>query len=112
MTRSGSLAMKRNPTTTRVRVPATLPLPDLESKRLVIVLGKGGVGRTTVAAALAARMASRGKRTLLYQANAKERLVALLGGPPASESIVRVRENLWALNTNPHAALHEYGVMV
>jgi anion-transporting ArsA/GET3 family ATPase len=89
-----------------------LPLPDLESKRLVIVLGKGGVGRTTVAAALAVRLASRGKRTLLYQANAKERLAALLGGPAASESIVRVRENLWAVNTNPQAALHEYGVMV
>ena len=89
-----------------------MPLPDLESKRLVIVLGKGGVGRTTVAVALAARLAARGKRTLLYQANAKERLSALLGGPPAAESIVRVRENLWAVNTNPHAALHEYGVMV
>ena len=63
-----------------------MPLPDLESKRLVIVLGKGGVGRTTVAVALAARLAARGKRTLLYQANAKERLSALLGGPPAAEN--------------------------
>jgi anion-transporting ArsA/GET3 family ATPase len=89
-----------------------LPLPELESKRLVIVLGKGGVGRTTVAAALATHLAARGKRTLLYQASAKERLGALLGGAPASETISRVRENLWMVNTNPQAALHEYGLMV
>ena len=89
-----------------------MPLPELESKRLVIVLGKGGVGRTTVAAALAAHLAGRGKRTLLYQSSAKERLGALLGGPPATENVTRVRENLWTINTSPHAALHEYGLMV
>ncbi len=89
-----------------------MPLPALENKRLVVVLGKGGVGRTTIAAALALHLAARGRRTLLFQANAKERLTTLLGGPAAGEQIVPVRENLWAVNTNPGAALHEYGVMV
>lgn len=89
-----------------------MPLPDLESKRLVVVLGKGGVGRTTVAAAIALHLANRGKRTLLFQTNAKERLSTLLGGPPAGEAIIPVREKLWAVNTNPQAALHEYGLMV
>jgi anion-transporting ArsA/GET3 family ATPase len=89
-----------------------LPLPPLESRRLIVVLGKGGVGRTTVAAAIALHLANRGKRTLLFQASSKERLAALLGGPAATEHIAPVRENLWAVNTNPHAALHEYGLMV
>jgi anion-transporting ArsA/GET3 family ATPase len=89
-----------------------LPLPELDTKRLVVVLGKGGVGRTTIAMSLAAHLAARGKRTLFYQANAKDRLSALLGGPPASEEIRLVRPNLWAVNTHPQAALHEYGVMV
>jgi anion-transporting ArsA/GET3 family ATPase len=89
-----------------------LPLPALEDKRLIVVLGKGGVGRTTIAAALAAHLSARGKRTLLYQANAKERLGTLLGGPPAGEEIKQFRENLWVVNTNPNAALHEYGLMV
>src|SRR5262249_10244907 len=31
---------------------------------------------------------------------------------PSSEEIRPVRSNLWAVNTNPQAALHEYGVMV
>jgi anion-transporting ArsA/GET3 family ATPase len=89
-----------------------LPLPALENRRLILVLGKGGVGRTTVAMALAAHLAARGRKTLFYQANAKDRLSALLGGPPASEEIRAVRPNLWAVNTNPQAALHEYGLMV
>lgn len=89
-----------------------MPLPELENKRLVVVLGKGGVGRTTVAAALALHLAGKGKKTLLFQANAKERLGALLGGPPAGEPITQLKPNLWAVNTNPAAALHEYGVMV
>jgi anion-transporting ArsA/GET3 family ATPase len=93
-------------------VAATLPLPRLEDKRLIVVLGKGGVGRTTMAVALAAHLAARGKKTLFYQANAKERLATLLGGPPATEEIRPIRENLWAVNTNPQAALHEYGLMV
>lgn len=77
-----------------------------------MVLGKGGVGRTTIACALAAQLATRGKKTLLYQANAKERVGALLGAAPAGEDIRQARENLWTVNTNPSAALHEYGIMI
>jgi anion-transporting ArsA/GET3 family ATPase len=87
-------------------------LPDLRSKRLIVVLGKGGVGRTTVAAALALVLARQGRRTLLFQANAKEKLSQYLGGPPVGEQIVKLRENLWAVNTTPTASLHEYGLMV
>lgn len=53
-----------------------------------------------------------GRRTLLYQASAKEKLSQLLGGPRVGEQLVEVRENLWAVNTNPGAALHEYGLMI
>lgn len=87
-------------------------LPDLESKRVVIVLGKGGVGRTTVAAALAATLAARGRNVLLYQANAKEKLSVMLGGPPVGEQIVSIRDHLWGVNPNPGSALREYGLMI
>ena len=88
------------------------PAPDLYDKQLVIVVGKGGVGRTSVAAALAAGLARRGRRTLLYQANAKEKLSQLFRGPRVGPDIVQLRDNLFAVNTNPNAALHQYGVMV
>lgn len=87
---------------------------SLLDKRLVLVLGKGGVGRTTVAASIAAACARRGRRTLLYQSNAVDRFGELLGGgrTQVSTEIVRLRENLYAINTSPAAALEEYGLMV
>lgn len=85
---------------------------SLFDKKLVVVAGKGGVGRTTVAAALALAGARRGKRVLLAQMRSKERLGALLGGPPVVDDIVRVRPNLHAVNIQPASALREYGLMV
>jgi anion-transporting ArsA/GET3 family ATPase len=85
---------------------------ELSNKRVVAVLGKGGVGRTTMAAAIASLLSSRGRRVLLFQANAKEKIGHLLGGPPVGEQIVQLSPNLWAVNTNPQAALKEYGLMV
>ena len=50
-----------------------MPLPpELEQKRIIAVLGKGGTGRTTVSAALAVLLSERGRRVLLYQANSKD----------------------------------------
>jgi anion-transporting ArsA/GET3 family ATPase len=86
--------------------------PSLAERRLVIVGGKGGVGRTTIAAALALALARRGRRVLLAQTNAKERLSILLGTSPVGTAIARVRENLWAVNMTPQESLHEYGLMV
>lgn len=85
---------------------------NLFDKRVIVVLGKGGVGRTTVAAALASAAARRGRNTLLFQSSAKEKLSQLLGGPRVGEQLVEVGERLSAVNTNPNAALHEYGLMV
>jgi anion-transporting ArsA/GET3 family ATPase len=84
---------------------------DLLALRFLVVAGKGGTGRTTVATALALLAARRGRRTLLAQVNAKSRLEPLLG-VPVGEQVVRVRERLDAVNMNPTAALHEYGLMV
>jgi anion-transporting ArsA/GET3 family ATPase len=84
---------------------------ELLGLRFVVVAGKGGTGRTTVAAALAQLAARRGRRTLLAQVNAKRGLETLLG-VPVGEQVVRVGERLDAVNMNPAAALHQYGLMV
>jgi anion-transporting ArsA/GET3 family ATPase len=85
---------------------------ELFKKRLIIVMGKGGVGRTTMATAIAQAAARRGRRTLLFQAGAKDKLSRLLGTPPVGEQIVPVPGGFHAVNTNPSAAIHEYGLMV
>ena len=51
---------------------------ELADKRLVVVTGKGGVGKSTLAAALAMQSAREGLRTLVCEVNAKERISQLL----------------------------------
>lgn len=83
----------------------------LDDKRLVLVSGKGGVGKSTIAAALALRAARAGKRTLVCEVNAKERLSLFLEWPPVGPQVKLVEENLWAVNVSPPEALREYALM-
>lgn len=85
---------------------------DVSDRRLILVLGKGGVGRSTVAAALASRLAAGGRRTLLYQANAKDRFGTYFGKPALGTEVTELAPNLFGVNTHPAAALAEYGMLV
>ena len=81
-------------------------------RRLIVIGGKGGVGRTTVAAALALILARRGRRVLLAHVRTRQRVDRLLGCKRIDHKIRRVEPNLWAVNMNPRAALKERGLMV
>jgi anion-transporting ArsA/GET3 family ATPase len=83
----------------------------LLDKRLLVVTGKGGVGKSSVAAALALYAARSGKRTLICQINATDRLGGLYGKPVGPE-LTQVEDNLWAVNIRPEEALREYALMV
>ena len=85
---------------------------SLANKRLVIVTGKGGVGKTTVAAALALDFARAGLRTLVCEVNAKERIAPLLGRPAVGPQVTSLEENLWAVNVQPYEAMREYALMI
>jgi len=88
-------------------------MKNLLDKRFLVVVGKGGVGRTTVAAALARAAMGAGKRVLLAQTNAPEGLGQLLGSAtPVGSKVTVIDERLSAVNMNPKDALHEYGVML
>ena len=85
----------------------------LFDRRFVVVAGKGGVGRTTVAAALARAATRAGRRVLLAQMDSPDRLAALMGQPaPIGPDIVDLGAGLWAVNMTPKRALHDYGLMV
>ena len=63
--------------------PTSSPMStDLLDRRLVFVTGKGGVGKTTIAAALGQLAASRGKRTLLCEVDAKGNLAGVFETGP------------------------------
>lgn len=83
------------------------PLLD---RRLVFVTGKGGVGKTSIAAALATLSASTGRRTLAVEMDAKGSLANAFGAGPLSftPSPVHGVEGLFAMQMNTEDSLREY----
>jgi anion-transporting ArsA/GET3 family ATPase len=88
-------------------------MKHLLDRRFLVFAGKGGVGRTTVAAAIARAATRQGKRVLLAQTNAPEGLARLLGtSTTIGPEVAAIDERLSAVNMSPKVALHQYGVML
>ena len=85
---------------------------SLADRRFIFVTGKGGVGKTTVTAALARALARRGKKVLIAMCNAKERISAMFASALVGTEIIQVGERVWAVNMDPELAFEEYGHMV
>jgi anion-transporting ArsA/GET3 family ATPase len=81
-------------------------------RRFLVVVGKGGVGRSSVSAALALALARAGKRVLVAMCNVRERLSYLLEVDPIGAQIRAVLPGVDAVNMEPSAALEEYGMMI
>ena len=86
------------------------PLTPLFDRRLVIVTGKGGAGKTTVAAALAVAGARSGRSVLVAEVGAGEQIPQLIspGHPPVGYGGCEVLPNLTAIHIDPFEALAEY----
>jgi len=81
-------------------------------RTLHFVVGKGGVGKTTVAAALARTLARRGRRTLAVEMDVGGRLPTVLGHAGPAMSPVSVGPGLMVLSIDGRVALEEYLGMV
>ncbi len=83
-------------------------LDSLFSRRLLILSGKGGVGKSVVGAALALAARERGKRVLLVEVAAPLEAGQLLGCPPSRGRETEALPGLFTLNLDPRAVLDEY----
>lgn len=82
-----------------------MPLLD---RQLVVVTGKGGTGKTTVAAALAVLAARQGKRVLICEMDAKGSLASAFDAGPLPFDPIEVGERIWAMAMNTEDSLREY----
>lgn len=87
-------------------------LDDLAARQLLIVSGKGGVGRTTVAALLGMALARRGRKVLVATVGPDDRLAWMLGLPTLPESPTLARPGLYIQRVVPHVCIREYGALV
>ena len=94
------------------------PATDLSRVRLHVVTGKGGTGKTTVAAALALALASHGKDVLLCEVEGRQGIARLFDVPELPYEERRIAAGLsgddgtpgsvHALHIDPESALLEY----
>jgi anion-transporting ArsA/GET3 family ATPase len=78
------------------------------NRRVVIVSGKGGVGKSSVTAALAVLAARQGKRVLVVEFAGQCAMAPLLGGPVTGYEEVERRPNLFTLSVTPEQSMEEY----
>ena len=85
--------------------------PGFLDRRLIVVTGKGGTGKSTLSAALALCAARRGKKVLVCEVVAKERVSDLFGRPPSGPQIRELLPNLYSVHVRPREAMREYALM-
>jgi anion-transporting ArsA/GET3 family ATPase len=85
-------------------------LDDLLERRLVILSGKGGVGKSLVGTALARVACERGKRVLMIEVDTPREAEAshYLGVAPVGPEVTEIQPNLWAVNLDPRGVMDEY----
>ncbi len=89
-----------------------MTFPDLYNRRFVLFSGKGGVGKTTLAASFALSCARRGERTLLMELDAKDKSSTLFGATTVDSEIREIDDNLFAVDVTPKEAMKEYALMI
>jgi anion-transporting ArsA/GET3 family ATPase len=83
------------------------PIEQLSNRQLIVVTGKGGVGKTVVSATLGRALAAAGRRTLVVEVDPRENLHQMLGTPPSGGAIVPAEPRLWAQNLKPRQVLDQ-----
>lgn len=91
-----------------LQIARNCPIPELLDKRLVIVTGKGGVGKTTVAVALGLRAAAEGKRTIVCEVSSQENTSRMFDHRAVGFHEVEMEENLWSISIDPDESMREY----
>ncbi len=78
-------------------------------RKLLVVTGKGGVGKTTIAAALGLLAARGGRRAIVVEVGEESRLPGLFGiAPPRAGVETRLAERLSSISIDPDRALLEW----
>lgn len=82
-------------------------IDSLRQRELIIVTGKGGVGKSAIAAAIGSWLASVGRKTLVMEVDPRENVHQMLGVPPSGGAIVEAGPSLFLQNLQPRTVLDQ-----
>ncbi len=82
-------------------------LERLASRHLVVVTGKGGVGKTAISAAIGSLLADLGRRVLLLEVDPRENLHQVFDVPPSGGERVQVSPHLALQNLQPRQVIED-----
>ncbi len=80
----------------------------LLDRKLLFVTGKGGVGKSTIAASLGLLAAEQGKRTLVCEVDAKGNLADFYEAGATAFAAREIQPDLWAMSMDSEESLKEY----
>jgi anion-transporting ArsA/GET3 family ATPase len=83
-------------------------LDELLAKRVLILTGKGGVGKSTTSAALALIASNRGQRVLVVEVDAKGNVPDFFDTKRVAFSPRRLHKGIWGLSMQPRDSMQEY----
>lgn len=88
-----------------------MDLASLWDKKILMVSGKGGIGKTLVATALGIAAAESGKKVCIVESNIEDQVGPLLGVPQVGHSLTFARPNLAVINLDANKNFRDFVVM-
>ena len=84
-------------------------MTPLLERKLLVITGKGGVGKSTIAAAIGLLAARRGRRAIVVELSGQGRLPGLFGLTDHDAGVeTKLQEHLWSISIDPDRALLEW----
>ena len=83
-------------------------MTELLDRQLMFVTGKGGVGKTSIAAGIGMLAAQHGRRTLVCEVDAKGNLADFYEAGNTEFKARELQPNLWAMSMDTEESLKEY----
>ena len=85
-------------------------LENLLNNRLLLVTGKGGIGKSFVSTSLAVKAAQSGRRVCIIEANPQDQISPLFGFDPARHQLRQLFPNIDSINLDLHKNFRDFFV--